>query len=264
MNLIDKRVDYIPSDDIYDVLVDACMLQFDFVKQYCIKNLEGNINEDTCLRIWQVAEQLDIKDLASKAKCKALMDFNDVRHTRGLLLLNIKELHSYLSNTMLHCNCEMDVFEAGIRWWYDHCNRNVQMELCNQEEITKYQTKHLLVILRCLDYTVMMISDIDNIFLLCLDISENIFTRNVLNSVAKLISGTQVSDQTLEDRTAVELYHNCRPRQLSYLPCIVCQEFNDNYNKRKRTKYSSCNCVNTINLYFYGKYLSVNVICTLG
>lgn len=94
------------------------MLQFDFVKQHCIEKLQSNINNANCLRIWQICERLDIHPLAEKAKCKALINFSEVRDTESIFLLNIKELHSYLSDTLLHCNSETDVIETGMKWWY--------------------------------------------------------------------------------------------------------------------------------------------------
>lgn len=230
------------------------MLQFDYVKQHCIKKLEENISIENCLRTWQVAEQYDIHPLAEKAKCKALMEFNDVRNTSSINFLNVKELHSYLANTLLHCDNEVDVFETGIRWWYEYYRKTCEIESLDEEESKNLETKHLLVILRCIDYTSIKKSDIRNMFLICPDIENNDCIKSILKSLLALISDEQISDQTVEERTAIELFHNCRGRKLLYWPCVICRELNEGFNKSKRPKFMNCNCVNNINTYYYGKY----------
>lgn len=263
LSLIDKEIEYVPFDDIYDTLQDASMLQFDFAKQLCIKKLQENISIDNCLRIWLLADQLDIHPLAEKAKSKALMEFNDVKDTDSIYILNIKQLHSYLSNTLLHCDNEIDVIETGLKWWYDFSKKDSEIENCENEEKPLNETKYLLVLLRCLDYNSMTKSDIDNIFLVSPDMRSNRFINNVLVSIAKLINDEQVSDQTLEERMAVEFIHNCRKRRLSYLPCVVCHDFVESFSKKKRSKFMGCNCVNTVNVYYYGKYYFITVIYTI-
>lgn len=252
LNFIENRINYIGFEDIFDVLKDSCMLQFDNVKNYCVRQLEQNITVENCLRIWQAAELLDIHPLAEKAKCKALMDYPDVRHTNDLLILSIKELHSYLSNTLLHCDNELDVFESGIKWLYNFCCKDNEGD-GNEDEKIKYDTKYLLVILRCLDYTKITKSDVDNIFLVCPDLAKYEFITNILNSIKILVNEELISDKTLEDRTALEFYHNCQKRCLLYLPSIVCHEFNESYNKGKKSKILNCNCANTISIHYYGK-----------
>lgn len=214
----------------------------------CIENLQEDISLDSCLRTWFMCDQLDIHPLAEKAKCKALMDFKKLRETDTILGLNIKELHMYLSNTFLHCDNELDVFESGMKWWYDFSKKDI----CDKEEKTAQETKYLLVILRCLNYTEMCKADIDNMFLIAPDISEIPFIKNLLTTIGSLMQGEQVSDETEEERMAVEFYINCRKRKLMYLPCVVCHEY-ENIDKPKRQKYMNCNCLKTVNVYYFGR-----------
>lgn len=223
------------------------MLQFDSIKQLCINALLQNINANNCLRTWFLCDQLDIHPLAEKAKCKSLIEFNSIRETDSIFMLNIQELHSYLANVQLHCDSELDVFETAIKWWYEFTKK----DNCDNED--KTVTKYFLIFLRCLDYSSMTKLDINNMFLISPELSSNEFIKNIFTSIDLLVENKQVSDVTHEERIAVELFTNCRKRCRKYLPCIVCNEYNEHMDKPKRQKYLSCNCVKTVNVYYYGK-----------
>lgn len=245
---------YIEVEDIFDTLEGASMLQFDAVKSKCIQLLQDDITVENCLRIWFLSDKLDIHPLAEKAKCKSLMEFNTIRNTDTFLPLNIKELHTYLSSTFLHCDNELDVFETSIKWWYEYSKRDSIDDFLEKDD--KTETDYFLVFLRCLDFNRMNKTDISNILLTSPEMRQDAYISNVLSNILVLMENQQVSDCTAEERTAVALYTS-RKRCLKYLPCIVCTEYNDRAtNKPKRRKYMNCSCVKTINIHYFSELYS--------
>lgn len=115
LKFIEKKsnIAYVNEENIFDTIECASMLQFQEIKESLIQFLTHELRLDNCLQIWKICDLLDIHPLFEQAKYKACKEFHQVINTDYFEKLAPKELHSYLSNTFIYCNDEMEIFEAG-------------------------------------------------------------------------------------------------------------------------------------------------------
>ncbi|XP_050518325.1 kelch-like protein 38 [Diabrotica virgifera virgifera] len=112
---------YMEDEDILMVLHAACMLQFCEIKNMCLDKLNQIISVQNCLKIWIMAEQLDIKPLILKAKRLALTEFMTfIKENDSINDLNLQQLIRYIGSLHLVTDSELTVFQTLMKWWYGH------------------------------------------------------------------------------------------------------------------------------------------------
>nr|CAH7720423.1 unnamed protein product [Callosobruchus chinensis] len=127
------------------VLQAAGMLQFEKIKQFCIRRLMELLCPQNSIRIWIVTEQLGIRPLHLKAKFLALNDFLLLRNTEdceGIYELTFQEVCNYLGHINLKTDNELTVFQTAMRWWYE-----------NNKHIPDTVSNPLLKLLHCVSFS---------------------------------------------------------------------------------------------------------------
>lgn len=132
---------FINEKDILSVLQASCMLQFDKVKINCLERVNEMLRLDNCIKIWIVTEQLSLKPIYLKAKLMALQEFVQLKDSDGLLDMTLEQILDYLGNIYLKCDNELNVFQTGMKWWYEHAKHFI-------DETTNI----LLKILSCVNF----------------------------------------------------------------------------------------------------------------
>lgn len=214
-----------------DTLQAACMLQFDNVREHCIKRLTDDLKVEHCLQIWNTSEELDLHPLCEKAKCKALIEFDTLKYGDSILLLDIRQLHSYLSSTLLHCDSEMDVFETGMKWWYEY-SKKLTLEVRSEIE-----SKYLITILSCVDFSAVTHAEIREMSIYP-DIKTNSHVLETLD--------------TFSNSVTVGPFKNV-PRRKQLLPCVISSELIWEPDQNKKQKINET--VKSPNITCYGNVL---------
>lgn len=239
MNIIDDGSYFINYNELLDTLQAACMLQFDNVREHCIKRLTDDLKVEHCLQIWNTSEELDLHPLCEKAKCKALIEFDTLKYGDSILLLDIRQLHSYLSNTLLHCDSEMDVFETGMKWWYEY-SKKLTLEVRSEIE-----SKYLITILSCVDFSAVTHAEIREMSIYP-DIKTN---SDVLETL-----------DTFSNSATVGPFKNV-PRRKQLLPCVISSELIWEPDQNKKQKINET--VKAPNITCYGNVLYHTLINNL-
>lgn len=232
-----------------DTLECACMLQFEAIKEICVKRLIYELRSDNCLHIWHNCELLDIHPLLEQAKCKSFIEFNVVKDTDYFLQLEPKHLHSYLASNLLYCNNEMEIFEAGMKWWYEYSNNLPTNEPLTEEETTKY----LLLILSCIDFKSLDTKDINHMITFP-DIASNTKLNCILNELHSLLSISKVKNSEINNddvkvcQETKQIFSNSK-REKKLLNCILTSELS--WQPGQNTKVNK----RIMNISYYGKKL---------
>lgn len=192
--------------DILQVLQTACMLQFNRVKSICLERINEMLRVDNCLRIWLVTEQLSLKPICLKAKLMALQEFEELSHSESLLEFNIEQILDYLGNTYLKSNCELIVFQTGMKWWYEH-----------SDHFTGKSAEVILKLLSCLDFNSLDVSSFNEIMLYP-DISNDKTIMEILEAVRKLKNRELLSELSFWVQEKAQLLYKAKSR---LLPCYV-------------------------------------------
>ncbi|KAK5650628.1 hypothetical protein RI129_001657 [Pyrocoelia pectoralis] len=221
LSLLSDRTFLINEEDILSVLQVSCMLQFIEIKTMCISKLTELLLPRNCLKIWTVAEQLDLKPLYLKAKSMSLIEFDVIKDLECVTDLQLKPLCFYLGNTNLQCKNEMDVFQTLMKWWY--------------ENSTKYlKTDHsdiFVCFLRCLDFKNLLNSDLQEI-LTYPDIALNGRIVKILQCILDLRHKLRnAHDENVTD--IAQLLINSKSRICKEYACIL---VNTCPEERKRKK----------------------------
>lgn len=205
---------FIDDEDILLVLHTACILQFAHVKYVCIERITEKLNHENCLKIWLTTEQLDILPLYLKAKNLALTEFNLIKDMECMLDLTIYQLKSYLSNMHLKCACEMDVFQAGMRWYYENENKVENMD----------RKSVLFEILNCLSYNMLGDGDVHEI-LAYPDISAQSEIVDTLNCLLDLRHKNDTSSYASNVIERSTLFSQTKKRLQPKLLCLFVNYF---------------------------------------
>lgn len=110
---IDEEITFFDVHTLSAVLDCSYMLQFDNIKEICLRQCIRDITYYISLQLWHTCELHDIHPLCEIAKATAFLEFNKIKESPYLLELTPNQIHAYLSSVLLHCSSEMDVFEAG-------------------------------------------------------------------------------------------------------------------------------------------------------
>ncbi|XP_031334096.1 uncharacterized protein LOC116164107 isoform X2 [Photinus pyralis] len=162
-----------------------------------------------CLKIWMVAEQLDLKPLYLKAKSMSLIEFDVIKDFDCIADLPLKPLCSYLGNVNLQCKQEMDVFRTLMKWWYD-----------NSSKYSK--TEHSDIFLRffyCLDFKNLKQSDIQEIMTY-----PDIASEEPIVKIAQCVLDLRHDFRNNYDediRNTAQLLNNAKSRSFKEYPCIL-------------------------------------------
>lgn len=187
------------------------MLQFLKIKETVVDMLDNRLSPKNCIEIWLVTELFDIDDLPLKAKSMALLEFDQIKDTDAIYSLTLKQLFRYLANTQLQCKSEMDVFQAGMKWFYENVGRGPK------EPNEEYYAAALHV-LHCVDFNNITESDL----------SEMITYPDIGNQprIVKIIQGILCMRQKhtsckIESCKVDNWLSNSRSRTLKKMPCIL-------------------------------------------
>ncbi|CAG9856706.1 unnamed protein product [Phyllotreta striolata] len=137
LTLIWDETYYIEDEDVLMVLQTACMLQFDKIRRVCIDKVIEILSVRNCLKIWVIAEQLDLKVISLKAKTMALEEFLIIKDTDSVLELSLEQVCNYLGSVHLKADNELSVFQTAIKWWYEN---------------GEHSSTHLIKLLSCIDF----------------------------------------------------------------------------------------------------------------
>lgn len=216
INSLSEKSLHIEDEDLLPTLQASCMLQFDRIKAYCITTITEILSHEFCINVYFMAIQLDLQPLAKKSLCIALLHFKHVVETNAFINLNIHQVHHYLSHPALHVDNEIDVFEAGMKWWYEHENLTNK---CSQSENDEYCNQILLCILNCLSFKSISLIDL-KLMLTYPGISNHKWIATILNGLCSLKETGQFEGDDGVRRIVIELMEEDL-REIPHLPCIV-------------------------------------------
>ncbi|KAF5297870.1 hypothetical protein FQA39_LY19238 [Lamprigera yunnana] len=225
--LLWDRTFLINEEDILSVLQVSCMLQFTEIKEMCLAKLNELLFPRNCLKIWLVAEQLDLKPLYLKAKSMSLIEFDAIKDLESITDLSLKQLCCYLSNACLQCKTEMDVFQLCMKWWYGNFENNTEL---NMKDV-------FLNFLFCLDFKALLNNDIQEIITYP-DISSCKDIVRVLECSVNLNKnlGEIYSEEVL---AIVRRLKKSKPRLCKQFPCILINTGTEEQARKKQRTSSS-------------------------
>ncbi|XP_062590225.1 kelch-like protein 30 [Saccostrea cucullata] len=103
-------------DDAIDMLHISQMYQIRSLKNQCLQYLMKNIDKKYCIRMWEVAKLLGLKDLEEKSSVIISKEFAMVSATKDFLLLNqMESVVELLSKRDLNAQ-EETIVKAGLSW----------------------------------------------------------------------------------------------------------------------------------------------------
>lgn len=230
INSLTENSLHIEDDELLPSLQASCMLQFDHIKQYCIETITEILSYEFCINVYFMAIQLDLQILAKKSLCIALLNFKNVIETRAFLKLDIIQLQHYLAHPALHCEHEIDVFEAAMKWWYEHeqnankCtheNNSENQQMTGNNDENDYCTNILLNILNCISFRNIHDTTDINLMITYPGINKHMFIANIFQCIYLLLKGEQnISFNERIISTANELLAD-DGRDIPQLLCIV-------------------------------------------
>lgn len=115
--------------NVQSLLVAACALQFDEVKEAGSQFLLRQLDAGNCLGIKRFAEVHGCHRLHSVAKVYSTHHFADVHQREEFLALSLDELQDLLSSDGLNITTEYEVFEAAFMW-LSHSEGERMQHLC--------------------------------------------------------------------------------------------------------------------------------------
>ncbi|XP_066285737.1 kelch-like protein 24 [Branchiostoma lanceolatum] len=134
-----SKVD-ITEENVHPLFEAADMLQFNGVQGDCHDFLQGHVNEETCLKIWMLADRASVSftELAETAKSCALKWFEEACATVEFLQLPVHLLKTYISDEGLLARNEERILEVVMLW---------------ARHDLKERQKHLKELLKCVCFS---------------------------------------------------------------------------------------------------------------
>ncbi|KAI4462477.1 kelch protein [Holotrichia oblita] len=212
LTLINDEEYIVDDEDLLPVLQTACMLQFNRIRIVCIERITTILSVKNCLKVWYMAESLDLKPLYLKAKLLSLTEFEQIKDTDYILNLNLKQLRDYLANMYLCVKNEIDVFASCMKWWYENSSNEISViNQCDKDRLFYY-------FLTFVDFNGLSNKDIKEIMMYP-DINTNDEITRILNNILKIRYCDLIDDKSTLPKEFVLL--NCRQRVKNNLPCIL-------------------------------------------
>ncbi|XP_075222936.1 kelch repeat and BTB domain-containing protein 8-like [Lycorma delicatula] len=117
-SILDEELDFSKCDNVLALLETSCMLQFDKIKDKCIKYMMNHwLCEDNLLPTVLLADKLGLVELHKKTKAMSLWMFSKIKETQSFLDVSPEFIIEYLDNKNLRTTKgEFEVFEAVIIW----------------------------------------------------------------------------------------------------------------------------------------------------
>lgn len=202
----------VEESDMLNVLQTACMLQFVKIKDSLIPIIDKRISINNCLEVWFSAELLDIEVLQLKAKSMALLEFDRIKDGDAIYGLTLEQLYHYLANTQLQCKSEMDVFQTGMRWFYENISKH------SSAHSSKEYFTSMLCILHCVNFNSTLESEL-------LEMTTYPDLKNQPR-IIEIIEGILCMkrnhpDCTIEHSKLVSALCYSQTRALKKVPCIL-------------------------------------------
>lgn len=227
-----KSVDFTKCESVLDMLEASCMLQFDTIRDTCIKFIISSwLDQETWLPTSAVADKLGLTKLQHKAKMLALWNFSEVRKTQSFLSLAHDELLVYLNNDKLRVKeSEFEVFEAVVTW----------IENCPEERLF-----HSIPLLSTVRFRDISTFDIKSMFHYSV-VQDTPQAELILECVLDIRSGTlnqscEACNTVVDDTDVME---SSRDRHSSVSSSSSCQNSPVSSNRSRHNSFSSaCNFV---------------------
>ncbi|XP_016385439.1 kelch-like protein 24 [Sinocyclocheilus rhinocerous] len=108
----------ITTHNVQFLFETSSLFQITTLRDACAKFLEEQLDPCNCLGIQRFADAHSLKQLASRCRAFALLNFPEVAQHEEFLDLHKDELEAYLASDELCIGREEVVFEAVMRWVY--------------------------------------------------------------------------------------------------------------------------------------------------
>uniref|UniRef100_A0A8C1W262 Kelch-like family member 24a n=1 Tax=Cyprinus carpio TaxID=7962 RepID=A0A8C1W262_CYPCA len=108
----------ITTHNVQFLFETSSLFQINALRDACAKFLEEQLDPCNCLGIQRFADAHSLKQLASRCRAFALLNFPEVAQHEEFLDLHKDELQEYLASDELSIGREEVVFEAVMRWVY--------------------------------------------------------------------------------------------------------------------------------------------------
>lgn len=108
----------ITTHNVQFLFETSSLFQITTLRDACAKFLEEQLDPCNCLGIQRFADAHSLKQLASRCRAFALLNFPEVAQHEEFLDLHKEELQQYLASDELSIGREEVVFEVVMRWVY--------------------------------------------------------------------------------------------------------------------------------------------------
>lgn len=243
-----KSIDFTKCESILDVLEASCMLQFDSIRDACIKFIISSwLDQETWLPTAALADKLGLTKLQHKAKMLALWNFSKVRRTQSFLSLEYEELFEYLNNDKLRVQeSEFEVFEAVVTWIENSPEERLfhsipLLSVVRFKEISTFDIKSMF------HYSVIQDTPQAELILECLLEIQNGTLNQSCEACNTVVDDIDVFESSRNRHSSVSSSSSCqnspvsssRSRQNSFSSAC---NFVIRSTKRKRRTTSHCTC----------------------
>ncbi|XP_050512600.1 uncharacterized protein LOC126888403 isoform X2 [Diabrotica virgifera virgifera] len=209
------------DEDVLMILHAACMLQFCEIRNMCLDKLNQILSVQNCLKVWIMAEQLELKPLVLKAKRLALTEFMSIiKENDSINDLNLQQLIRYIGSVHLVTDSELTVFQTLMKWWYDHSKDHTSDDFIKLLSCVNYKQllpDHFREILTYPDLAITEVEDI----LKCL--------YNLLNNIPNI----SCSKKCLKVASVLS-QSNDRKIIIDSVPCLLVRNSSNDVPNKKR------------------------------
>ena len=116
------------TDNVFNVLSLASLLQLNEIVEKCEVFLKTNVSAENCLTFLSVAEKYDLEKAVDRCNKCLLSNFDTISQSTEFTKLSREKLCSYLSDDQLKVHKgEKEVFRATLKWYQANQNDNTDV-----------------------------------------------------------------------------------------------------------------------------------------